>query len=122
MKKIAIIDDGPDIVESVSLLLKSKNFQVVSDSSIEEVQKLIEQETPDSILLDVMMQEPDDGFFLANKIRKQRILTPIFLLTSVSKASAFEFAIGENLPVNEFLKKPVSSLKLEELITKYLGK
>lgn len=122
MKKIAIIDDDPDIVESVSLLLKSKNFQVVSASSIEEGQILIEQETPDLILLDVMMQEPDDGFYLANKIRKQGITTPIFLLTSVSKASALEFAIEENLPVNEFLEKPIFSSKLEELITKYLGK
>lgn len=122
MKKIAIIDDDPDIVETVSLFLKSRNFQVVSASSIEEGQKLIEKEKPDLILLDVMMQEPDDGFYLATKIRKQDITTPIFLLTSVSKVSALKFSIGENLPVNEFLEKPVSSSTLEELITKYLGK
>ncbi|MGQ9818474.1 MAG: response regulator [Candidatus Kapaibacteriales bacterium] len=122
MKKIVIIDDDPDIVESVSLLLTSRNFQVVSARYIEEGEELIMKENPDLILLDVMMQEPDDGFYLAAKIRKKGITTPIFLLTSVSKASGLEFAVGDNLQVNEFLEKPISSSTLEELITKYLGK
>lgn len=121
MKKIAIIDDDPDIVESISLILSSEGYQVCSATSVEDGFKLIENEKPDLILLDVMMQEPDDGFYLAAKIRKQGITTPIFLLTSVSKASGLEFSVGENLPVNEFLEKPVSSLLLLALVNRYLG-
>jgi CheY-like chemotaxis protein len=83
--------------------------------------KLVENEKPDLILLDVMMEEPDDGFYLATKLRKAGVQTPIFLLTSVSKATGLEFAGSQTLQVNEFLEKPLSSEILHQKINQYLG-
>jgi CheY-like chemotaxis protein len=120
MVKIAIIDDDKDIIDAVSLVLSSKGFNVVSAMNANEGLKLIETEKPDIILLDVMMEEPDDGFFLAMKLRKMGVTTPIFLLTSISKVTGFEYAGSENLPVEEFLEKPLQSELLLEKIKKYL--
>jgi len=120
MVKIAIIDDDKDIIDAVSLVLSSKGFNVVSAMNANEGLKLIETEKPDIILLDVMMEEPDDGFFLAMKLRKMGVTTPIFLLTSISKVTGFEYAVSENLPVEEFLEKPLQSELLLEKIKKYL--
>lgn len=116
MYKIAIIDDDPDIVEALTILLKSKGYSVTTAINVETGTKLVESENPDLILLDVMMDEPDDGFYMANKLRKKGFKKPIILLTSVSKSIGFEFGQGDTLPVDDFLEKPVlSNILLEKL-------
>lgn len=122
MYKIAIIDDDPDIVEALSLLLESKGYIVLTASNIESGTMLIENAKPDLILLDVMMEEPDDGFYLANKLRKKGLKEPIILLTSVSKSIGFEFGAGETLPIDDFLEKPVLSNILLDKISYHLTK
>jgi len=119
--KIAIIDDDQDIIDAVTITLTAKGYQVVSAKNVNDGMKLVENEKPDLILLDVMMEEPDDGFYLATKLRKAGAQTPIFLLTSVSKATGLEFAGSQTLQVNEFLEKPLSSEILLQKINQYLG-
>jgi len=120
MYKIALIDDDPDIVEAVMMVLESKGYGVVTAYNVDAGCELIEQEKPDLILLDVMMDEPDDGFYLANKLRKKGNKTPIILLTSVSKSIGFEFGQGVTLPVDDFLEKPVLSNILLDKIAYHL--
>ncbi|MFC2131052.1 response regulator transcription factor [Bacteroidota bacterium] len=122
MFKIAIIDDDPDIVEATTLLLESKGYQVIKAGNVEDAMSLIESEQPDLILLDVMMEEPDDGFYMANKIRKIGLKTPIIMLTSVSKAIGYDYGASESLPVNDFLEKPVLPSVLMEKIVFHLEK
>ena len=107
MHKIAIIDDDPDIVEANSILLEANGFSVVTAGAVDEAIALVSREHPDLIILDVMMQEPDDGFYLANKFRKMGVDAPIIMLTSVSKAIGFNFGASEMVPIEEFLEKPV---------------
>ncbi len=120
MPKVAIIDDDPDIVEACSIILESKGFDVVSAASVSDGLETIDSEGPDLILLDVMMDEPDDGFYLANKLRKIGFKKPIILLTSVSKTMGYEFGPGDSLPVQDFLEKPVSPDVLVEKVNYYL--
>ena len=69
MAKIAIIDDDPDIVDASSLVLTSKGYDVITASNPDDGYKIVMDQNPDLIILDVMMIEPDDGFFLAQKLR-----------------------------------------------------
>lgn len=120
MPKIAIIDDDSDIVEALTMLLTTKGYIVVSAANITEAIKVVDEEKPDLILLDVMMDEPDDGFYLANKFKQKGVKTPIIMLTSVSKAVGYEFGKGQVLPIDDFIEKPVTPSVLIEKITKYL--
>jgi len=61
------------------------------------------------------MNEPDDGFFLAQKLRKENITTPIIMYTSISKTMGMDFGSGKLVPVDEFVEKPISP---DELIAK----
>ncbi|HZW37818.1 MAG: response regulator transcription factor [Syntrophothermus sp.] len=115
MAKIVIIDDDPDILDASTLVLNTKGFEVKTARNPEDGYQLVKQWNPDLIILDVMMNEPDDGFFLAQKFRKEGIKTPILMYTSVSKAIGMDFGIGELVPVDEFVEKPISP---EELISK----
>lgn len=122
MFKIVIIDDDPDIVEATTMLFESKGYITASASNVEDALALVPKEKPDVIILDVMMEEPDDGFYLANKFRKIGINTPIIMLTSVSKAFGFDFGNKDNLQIQEFLEKPVPPAILLENVQKYLPK
>ena len=115
MPKIVIIDDDPDILDASSLVLTSKGFEVFTASNPDDGYKAVKEKSPDLIILDVMMNEPDDGFFLAQKFRKEKIKTPILMYTSISKAIGMEFGVGEMVPVDEFVEKPISP---DELISK----
>lgn len=121
MAKIAIIDDDPDIVEAIRTLLELNGHEVVSASDIDTGYELVSNEKPDIVILDVMMQEPDDGFYLAMKLRKNGFSMPIIMLTSVAKATGMDFGTGGSVPVNEFLEKPIQSNVLISLINDYLS-
>ena len=60
MALIAVIDDDPDIVETTTMVLKSKGYDVVSASNPDDGYDVIKNESPDLIILDVIMVEPDD--------------------------------------------------------------
>jgi DNA-binding response OmpR family regulator len=122
MPKVAIIDDDPDIVEANCILLEANGFTVCSASSVDEAIALVRSERPDLIILDVMMQEPDDGFYLANRFRKDGVAAPIIMLTSVSKAIGFNFGASEMVPIEEFLEKPVPPALLLDKVKFHLSK
>jgi DNA-binding response OmpR family regulator len=115
MSLIIVIDDDPDILETTEIILKSENYEVITVDNPSEGFETVKKEKPDLIILDVMMEEPDDGFFLAQKFRREGITIPILMYTSISKAVGMEFGAGETVPVNEFVEKPISS---EELLNK----
>lgn len=122
MSLIAIIDDDPDIIDATSLVLMANGYTVATANNPTDGYKLIKDKTPDLIILDVMMTEPDDGFFLAQRIRRDGLKTPILMYTSVSKALGFEFGKSDMVPVDDFVEKPVSADVLLDKVQKLLNK
>ena len=122
MALIAIIDDDPDILDASSLVLNSRGFKVITASNPDDGYKIVKESKPDLIILDVMMNEPDDGFYLAQKFRKEEILTPIIMYTSVSKSFGMDFGVNELVPVNEFVEKPISPDQLIEKVEALLSR
>ena len=120
MAKIAIIDDDPDIIDASSLVLTSKGHEVFTANNPDDGYKIVKDNSPDLIILDVMMNEPDDGFFLAQKFRKNNITTPIIMYTSVSKTTGIDYGVNEMVPVNEYVEKPISPAQLIEKVEKLL--
>lgn len=121
MVKIIVIDDDPDILDATSIVLNSKGYEVITSNNPDSGYKMIKQENPDLIILDVMMNEPDDGFFLAQKLRREKITTPIILYTSVSKTVGIEFGVSEIVPVDEYVEKPISPDELLRKVNKLLS-
>ena len=70
MKKIYIVDDDRNIVESLSIVLKSKGYSVQAQYDEENLLQNIEKAKPDLIILDVMFpQDPGAGFEMARSLR-----------------------------------------------------
>ena len=121
MSLIAIIDDDSDILDASSLVLTSKGYEVVTADNPDDGYKIVKEKNPDLIILDVMMNEPDDGFFLAKKFRRENIETPIIMYTSVSKSIGMEFGINEIVPVDDFVEKPIAPDVLIDKVAKLLN-
>ena len=120
MYRIAIIDDDPDIIDASRLVLSSKGYEVITATNPIDGYQIVKDKSPDLIILDVMMNEPDDGFFLAQKFRKENITTPILMYTSVSKAIGIDFGVSEIVPVDDFVEKPISPDELIHKVEKLL--
>jgi DNA-binding response OmpR family regulator len=122
MAKIAIIDDDPDILDASSLVLNAKGYETVTATNPDDGFKIVIEQSPDLIILDVMMSEPDDGFFLAQKFRREKIKVPIIMYTSISKTTGMDFGKSELVPVDEYVEKPISPDELIEKVKKLLKK
>ena len=120
MALIAVIDDDPDILDASSLVLTAKGYDVVIADNPDDGYRIVKEKKPDLIILDVMMIEPDDGFFLAQKFRRENVDAPIIMYTSVSKALGLEFAASEMVPVDDFVEKPISPDTLVDKVGKLL--
>lgn len=87
-KKILIIDDDPDIIESISLILNAEGFDVVSASSGEEGIAAVSAERPDLVLCDMMMETMDAGMKTAEMIMDTYHTLPVYLLSSIADVTA----------------------------------
>lgn len=123
MAKVLIVDDDPDIVEASQLFLEKEGHQVETANSRREGMLKVESFQPDLVILDVMMDQPDDGFVMAQDLRRQGKTFPILMLTSVASASGLAFdKDAEMVPVDDFQAKPVEPAilvkKVAELLTR----
>lgn len=126
---ILIIDDDKDLVNSIEIILQTKNYQVRSAFDGKEGYGKIEKKIPDLILLDVMMATDTEGFDLAYKLKenpKYRDI-PIIMITSFTQKMAeqgpesFQHILGEAWPVSSFLEKPVDPEVLLSMVEKVLS-
>ncbi|MCI0472920.1 MAG: response regulator [Ignavibacteria bacterium] len=122
MALIAVIDDDADIREASEIVLTSKGHQVITASNPKDGYEIIKTKKPDLIILDVMMDEPDDGFFLAQKLRRDKVTTPILMYTSISKTTGIEYGAGDMVPVDDFVEKPITPDALIQKVEKLLNK
>ena len=122
MAKILIVDDDLDVVEVGRVILEGEGYQVVTANNREDGMAAVKAEKPNLILLDVMMEREDDGFVMAQDLRRAGNNTPIIMMTNVSKVFGREFgADSEMVPVNEFVEKPVDPQTLKALVKKHLA-
>jgi DNA-binding response OmpR family regulator len=123
MAKVLVVDDDPDVVEACSLVLTRAGHQVSSAGSRESGLKAIAQAPPDLLILDVMMEQPDDGIAMAQQLRREGFASPILMLTSVGKVTGMDIGKDDAMvPVDAFFEKPLDPKELVEQVEALLAK
>ena len=108
MARILVVDDDPDITYAVSLFLKKEGYEVHTATSRAEGMKALADFAPDLLVLDVMMEQPDDGIAMAQDLRRRGMRLPIVMLTSVGRVTGMSFGRDDEMvPVDAFFEKPV---------------
>jgi two-component system alkaline phosphatase synthesis response regulator PhoP len=126
MPKILIVDDDPDLVEAVTMILESKDYDVIAAyGGIEGLEKA-KTEKPDLIVLDVMMPDKD-GYAVCKELKADPKCNkiPILLLTAVvSKIPTTRYTqqMGLETEADDYIDKPVEPAELVKRIEVLLGK
>ncbi len=129
--KILLIDDDPDFLKVVSIILKSGPYNVISSKNTQEGKEKLFTEKPDLILLDIMMDSLFDGFSLCHDIKTSKEYqefreTPIIFISAVKEkvGSRFTFKPGEQGLVgpDDYIDKPVQPDDLLARIERLLKK
>ncbi|PIP21232.1 MAG: response regulator [Candidatus Omnitrophica bacterium CG23_combo_of_CG06-09_8_20_14_all_40_11] len=126
--KILIIDDDPDIVEAMKVVLESSHYEVSIAKNGEEGIKRTKLDRPNLIILDVMMESMDKGFDVARDLKKDKNYKdiPILMLTAIKDRTGLDFKneAGDEawLPVDDYLDKPLKPNELLEKVELLLKK
>jgi two-component system alkaline phosphatase synthesis response regulator PhoP len=115
-KTVLIVDDDPDYVNAISLLLESAGYRVLSAADGREGLEKAKLHSPDLILLDVMMTERTEGFFTLQEFRRIPGLSriPVMIVSSIYTDQPI-FRVSPEagwLPADLFLPKPVDPARL----------
>ena len=119
-KLILVVDDDPDLVESVTMKLESENYRVTKAYDGIEAWEKIEEEMPDLILLDVMMPKKD-GYQVCNEIKQDPKYKHIrvLLLTAVADAvpkTSYTHIDGKTTLADDFIPKPIDLDRLMAIV------
>jgi len=119
-KLIMVVDDDPDLVESVAMKLESKNYRVVKAYDGVEAMGKIKNEKPDLVILDVMMPNKN-GYELCDDLKNDPQYKDIvvILLTAVASAvnsTKFTHQDGKNTLADDYIPKPIDLDNLMEIV------
>ena len=129
MKRVYIVDDDRDIVDAISIVLKSAGYRIGFQNDEEKLVENVVSFQPDIIILDVIFPENESaGFEMSRQLRgndKTKHI-PILMLSAVNEKGMGGFAFSNKdrdesfLPVEEFIEKPVLPDELLKKIAKIL--
>lgn len=126
--KILIVDDDPDILDAVKMILESQDYNVVTARDGIEGLATLKAEHPDLMILDLMMPKMD-GFAVCKELQDPRWSkfkdTPILILTSVREEASrrrYELETGLELNVDDYIEKPMSPDILLERVKTLINK
>ena len=113
MPKILIVDDEPDTVELMKVILEKEGFEILSAGNEKECLEKIRKEKPDLILLDIMM--PDmSGWEVYDKIRKNDRKTKVMFVSVVEISEERKKRLIKD-GVSDYMMKPFTR---DELVRK----
>ncbi len=106
--KILVVDDEASIVNIISYNLKKEGYTVITAEDGEQGYELAMSQSPDLILLDIMMPKMD-GYEVCRKIR-ERSNVPIIMLTA--RADEVDKVLGLEMGADDYVTKPFGSREL----------
>ena len=123
-KYVLVVDDQPDVVETVSLMLESKGLEVGKAYDGVEAEEAIRERRPDLVVLDVMMPRKS-GFQLCAQLKDDddTVDIPVILLTAVGDevtSSTYSHLDGMATEANDYVPKPIDTATLWEAVQRWL--
>lgn len=124
--RIMVVDDDVDFLDQVGLYLGSRGYEVRTADSRPAGERLLAEYDPDLVILDLMMENEDDGFVLARRIKSALPDVPVILVTAVTRETGIEFERAEDshrwIRADRILPKPIRYEQLEREISVLLGR
>jgi DNA-binding response OmpR family regulator len=118
-KRILLVDDDAEIVESLRLALESNGYTVLIARDGNQGLALSERENPDLVILDMMMPKRS-GFLVLEKMRRTRE-TPLRVIMITANEGSRHKAYAEMLGVDDYIRKPFPMDRLIDSVQRLIG-
>jgi DNA-binding response OmpR family regulator len=119
MHRILIVDDEPNIVLALELLMKKEGYEVHAVDDGERAVQAAKELRPDLILLDIMMPKMD-GYEVCQRIRSDALLKDVSIIMLTAKGREVEREKGLALGADHYITKPFSTrqvvMKVKEIL------
>lgn len=119
MKKILIVDDEQDIVESLKFVLETADYTCYCAYNGEDGLRLAKEIIPDLIILDVMMPKIN-GYKISRLLKYDNKYKNIPILMVTARSQEEDKLIGEETGADEYITKPFELDAVVEKVNQYL--
>lgn len=109
--KVLVVDDEEYIVELITYNLVSAGYKVISANNGIDAIKLVKEEKPKIILLDLMIPGKD-GYDVCKEIRSNSDMKGISIIMLTAKSEEFDKVLGLELGADDYITKPFSVREL----------
>jgi CheY-like chemotaxis protein len=125
-KTILLVDDDIDFIFQQRVAFEAAGYTVLEANTRADAMTILESETPDAAVLDLMMGEKDCGFILAHHVKKISPGTPVVLVTAVTAETGLKFGVVEEtdrqwIKADVVLAKPVRFEQLQAEVERLLN-
>jgi CheY-like chemotaxis protein len=127
-KRILVVDDDRDLVQSFKTYLEARGYVVATAHSGIEARDELNRQRPDLVVLDIMMDYETDGFNVAYKLRREPETerVPVIIVSGFTKeleekTHIFEPMMYREWPAAKFFEKPVKLADLADAIAGLLA-
>jgi two-component system response regulator VicR len=122
VKRILCIEDEPEMIDLIRLILSRRGFDVQGAAGGVEGIKLVREMLPDLVLLDLMM--PDmDGWEVYQQMKADDAMRNIPVIVVTAKAQNIDKVLGLHIAkVDDYIAKPFGPQELMDSVEKILGK
>jgi DNA-binding response OmpR family regulator len=118
-KRILLVDDDAEIIESLRLALDAHGYNVLVARDGNQGLALTERENPDLVILDMMMPKRS-GFLVLEKMRRTREVPMRVIMITANEGSRHK-AYAEMLGVDDYIRKPFPMDRLIESVKRLIG-
>jgi DNA-binding response OmpR family regulator len=118
-KRILLVDDDREIIESMRIALESAGYEVLVARDGNQGLALAERGDPDLLILDMMMPKRS-GFLVLEKLRRTRPLPVRIIMVTANEGNRHK-AYAEMLGVDDYIRKPFAMDRLLDSVTRLLG-
>ncbi len=118
--RVLVVEDEPNIVDSLSFLMKQAGFDVRIARDGDAALRMIESDIPDLVLLDVMMPRRD-GYDVCRAIRSNPDWRDMRVVMLTAKGREIDRQKSLALGADDFITKPFSTREIVERVCKALG-
>jgi len=124
--KILVVDDDEDYQLAMRQILEKAGYGVVSAYTKEDGLAALKENSPDLVILDIMMTKSTDGFFFLYEMKSkdEGKKPPVLSISVISKETGMDFSPtsdGDYFPADDFLTKPVNPEELIEHVQALLA-
>lgn len=109
-KRILLVDDDPEIIESLRYALGAKGFQISVARDGNQGLAMAERDAPDMVILDMMMPKRS-GFLVLERLRRTMPKTLKIIMITANEGSRHK-AYAEMLEVDDYIRKPFAMDRL----------